>query len=153
MGQHSKGQELPSSRMLNSHSQNSQWLEVFGLVKSLVIFLSIALFLRASVVEAFKIPSSSMKPTLQIGDHILVNKLSYGLRAPLVNETLVQYRSPKRGDVVVFTRPDDPNTPEIDEADTNIIKRVIGLPGDKIEVNGTRVLINEKALHEDYAIW
>lgn len=125
----------------------SQWSEVIGLIKSLAIFFGIAFMLRASVVEAFKIPSSSMEPTLEIGDHILVNKLSYGLRAPFVAETLVGYRAPERGDVVVFTLPDDPST--------NIIKRVIGLPGDRIIVRGTKLYINDKLYEkdDDYAIW
>ncbi|MCB0322803.1 MAG: signal peptidase I [Bdellovibrionales bacterium] len=140
---------------LTGPSRSAQWVEFFSLVKSLAIFFGIAFMLRASVVEAFKIPSSSMEPTLQIGDHILVNKLSYGLRLPFKNETALDFRTPKRGDVVVFTLPDDPKTPEIDEAETNIIKRVIGLPGDRIEVRGTELYINGNAYVEDeeYAIW
>ena len=133
----------------------SQWTEIFSLVKSLAIFLGIAFMLRASVVEAFKIPSSSMEPTLEIGDHILVNKLSYGLRLPFKTETLMDFRLPKRGDIVVFTLPDDAGSPEIDESETNIIKRVIGLPGDEIRVRGTKLYINGRAYDEDekYAIW
>jgi signal peptidase I len=135
--------------------KNSQWVECFSLIKSLSIFFAIAFLLRASVVEAFKIPSSSMEPTLEIDDHILVNKLSYGLRVPLKAESVVEFKMPKRGDVVVFTLPDDPDTPEIDESDTNIIKRVIGLPGDIIMVRGTKLYINGKVYDEDekYAIW
>lgn len=141
------GQQTPNG--------NSQWAEVYSLGKSIALFLAIAFLLRASVVEAFKIPSSSMEPTLEIGDHILVNKLSYGLRLPLVAETVFNFREPKRGDVVVFTLPDDPMTPEIDESETNIIKRVIGLPSDKIEVRGTQVIINDQPYREDeeYARW
>lgn len=134
---------------------SSQVKEFLNLIKSLSVFLSIAFLLRASVVEAFKIPSSSMEPTLQIHDHILVNKLSYGLRLdPLTNESLAFFRIPKRGDVVVFKRHDDLETLE-DESDPNIIKRVIGLPGDEIEVKGTRVFINKEPYLADdsYAIW
>ena len=111
--------------------------------------------LRASVVEAFKIPSSSMEPPLEIGDHILVNKLSYGLRVPFVAESLFNFRQPKRKDVVVFTRPDDPTTSDVDETDTNIIKRVIGLPGDEVTIRGTKVYINGHIFDDDdkYAIW
>ncbi len=121
-----------------------------SLAKTIILFLVIALSLRASVVEAFKIPSSSMRPTLQEGDQILVNKLSYGLRLPFRATTVVNYREPKRGDVVVFTRPDDPRTPD-DESDINIIKRVIGLPGDKVEVRGEQVYLNDEPYVEDRA--
>lgn len=115
--------------------------EVWEHVKTLALFLAVAFLLRASVVQAFKIPSSSMEPTLQIGDHIFVNKLSYGLRLPFLSETVWQYGAPDRGDIVVFTLPDDPYTSE-DEGATNIIKRVAGIPGDKIEVRSDQVLIN-----------
>jgi signal peptidase I len=138
-----------------SVKKNSQWVEFFSLIKSLSIFFAIAFLLRASVVEAFKIPSSSMEPTLEIDDHILVNKLSYGLRVPFKAESVVEFKMPKRGDVVVFTLPDDPDTPEIDESETNIIKRVIGLPGDAIMVRGTKLFVNGKVYDEDekYAVW
>jgi signal peptidase I len=84
---------------------------------------------------------------LDIGDHILVNKLSYGLRFPFVTKTLFDFRLPKHGDVVVFTLPDDPNT--------NIIKRVVGLPGDKVEVQGMKLLINDAIYDKDaeHAQW
>lgn len=144
-----------NTRRLATSPLTEQWLEFFSLIKSLAIFFGIAFMLRASVVEAFKIPSSSMEPTLEIGDHILVNKLSYGLRLPFRPDSLITFREPKRGDVVVFTLPDDPKTPEVNESDTNIIKRVIGLPGDRVQVVGTRLYINGRAyMHdEDYAIW
>lgn len=126
--------------------------EVFSFFKTLALFLAAAFILRASVVEAYKIPSGSMKPTLMIGDQILVSKLAYGFRLPMMTETLYQYRMPQRGDVVVFTRPDEPETIE-DESAINIIKRVVGLPGDKIEVKGTEVYINNQLFPEDYARW
>lgn len=128
--------------------------EIAELAKTLIIFFSIAFFLRAGIVEAFKIPSKSMEPTLLIGDHILVNKLSYGFRLPLIKKTVFQFSSPKRGDIVVFTRPDNPLTPEEDESDTNIIKRVLAVAGDTIEVKGDRVYVNEKQIVEnDYTVW
>jgi len=134
---------------------SNQIVEFLNLIKSLVVFLFIAFLLRGSVVEAFKIPSSSMEPTLQVYDHILVNKLSYGIRVdPITDDSLTNFRIPKRGDVVVFKLPDDTKT-IIDESDPNIIKRVIGLPGDTVEVKGTNVFINEKRYSKDdeYAIW
>lgn len=129
--------------------------EVLNMIKTIVLFVFIAVFLRGSVVEAFKIPSSSMEPTLQIGDHILVSKLSYGLRLPFKAESLKVFGTPDRKDIVVFTLPDDLKTADTDESDTNIIKRVIGLPGDEVSVRGTTVMINGKRLEgdDDYARW
>ncbi|MDD2942269.1 MAG: signal peptidase I [bacterium] len=120
--------------------------------KSLALFITIALLLRVSVVEAYKIPSSSMESTLLIGDHLLVSKLSYGLRIPFMEESPWIFDTPKRGDIVVFTKPDDPLTEE-DESDTNVIKRVIGIPGDEVEVRGKAVIVNGKVLEEKYAQW
>lgn len=130
----------------------SDFNEILSFVKTLAIFLAAAFFLRASVVEAFKIPSLSMYPTLKEGDHILVSKLSYGLRLPLITNTVMGYAEPHRGDIVVFTRPDDPRSPEDDSA-INIIKRVIGLPGEKLEVRDTKVYINDAPIDEPYAHW
>jgi len=140
------------SRDEKSPSPVSRTAEVISFVKTLAIFLVVAYFLRASVVEAFKIPSGSMIPTLRVGDHILVSKLSYGIRLPFMNRFIYQYAMPKRGDIVVFTRPDDPTTPE-NEAKINIIKRVIGLPGDTVEVRNTRLYINNQLYPESYARW
>lgn len=124
----------------------------FAFIKSLVIIIGAAFCIRATIIEPFKIPSGSMMPTLQVGDFILVWKLSYGFRLPLVQKSLFEFAPPKRGDVVVFTRPDDPNTSE-DETETNIIKRVIGIPGDSVEVRGTTAYVNGQALIEPYAQW
>lgn len=126
--------------------------EVYSFFKTLVVFLILAFMLRATVVEAFKIPSESMKPTLQKGDHILVSKFSYGFRLPFMRETIFSYATPKRGDVVVFTRPDEQGTLE-DESAINIIKRVIGLPGDRVAVHNRKVYINGTPLDEPYARW
>lgn len=121
--------------------------DFWSLLKSLVFFVALALFFRASALAAYKIPSGSMEDTLKIGDHIFVNKLSYGFRLPFMENTLFNYDLPKRGDIVVFTLPDEPST--------DIIKRVIGLPGDEIEVRGTSVFINGQKYVEDerYALW
>jgi signal peptidase I len=134
------------------NTASTLWAEAFAFTKTLAFLLAAAFLLKASVIEAFKIPSESMLPTLKVGDQLLVSKFSYGLRIPFKREVLFQYDSPQRGDIVVFTHPDDPSTSE-DESDTNIIKRVIGLPGDKIEVRGTKVFINEQYYPESYARW
>ncbi len=146
----SSNSPTPSSASTSDPRPTSTTGEVVSFLKTLAVFLVAAYILRASVVEAFKIPSLSMYPTLKVGDHILVNKLSYGFRLPLMTDSLSLYDTPKRGDIVVFTRPDEARTPE-DESSINIIKRVIGLPGETVEVRGTKVLINGKELDEPYA--
>jgi len=136
-----------------SSAPASNVAEVVSFFKTLAIFLVAALFLRASVVEAFKIPSGSMIPTLRIGDHILVSKLSYGVRLPFTTNSAYVFSQPQRGDIVVFTRPDEQMTPLEDESEINIIKRVVGLPGDSVEVRDTKLYINNQPYNEDYARW
>lgn len=143
-----EGVDLPNDQP----EQQSRSGEVVSFFKTVALFLVAIIFLRASVVEAFKIPSGSMKSTLQIGDHILVSKLSYGLRFPFVKKSLFNYSEPARKDIVVFTRPDEKGTKEI-ESSINIIKRVVGLPGDKLEVRQRQVFINDQAIDEPYARW
>lgn len=97
-----------------------------------VIFIVFAL--RSFLVEPFKIPSGSMMPTLLIGDFILVNKYTYGIRLPVLNKKVVQLNDPQRGDVMVFRYPDDPSL--------DYIKRVIGVPGDTVEYRDKRLTVN-----------
>jgi signal peptidase I len=97
----------------------------------------IVLLLRSFLVEPFRIPSGSMMPTLLVGDFILVNKFTYGLRLPVLNRKLVELGTPQRGDVVVFRYPLDPKV--------DYIKRVIGLPGDTIDYRNKTLYINGEA--------
>jgi len=107
----------------------------------LIVFL-----LRSFLVEPFKIPSGSMIPTLLVGDFILVNKFTYGIRLPVANRKLLAVGSPERGDVMVFRYPEDPSL--------DYIKRVVGVPGDRVEYRNKRLSINGRAVPlrqiEDY---
>jgi signal peptidase I len=104
--------------------------------KAFFPILLIVLVLRSFVAEPFKIPSGSMLPTLRVGDFILVNKFTYGLRLPVVNTKVVALGAPERGDVVVFKYPEDPRL--------DFIKRVIGLPGDRISYRNKQLFINDE---------
>lgn len=99
----------------------------------LVVFI-----LRSFLFEPFKIPSGSMIPTLLVGDYILVNKFTYGVRIPVINKKVIEFGSPQRGDVMVFRYPEDPSL--------DYIKRVIGLPGDKIAYQNKVLSINGQAV-------
>ena len=103
--------------------------------ESIGVAVLIALFLRAFVVEAFKIPSGSMIPTLQVGDHIFVNKFIYGVRVPFTNIKFgMEYRKPRRGEVIVFIYPKEP--------DKDFIKRIVAIEGDTVEVRDNQIFIN-----------
>ena len=102
--------------------------------KSFFPIFVIVLVLRSFLVEPFRIPSGSMIPTLLVGDFILVNKYTYGIRLPVLNKKVIKLGAPERGDVVVFRYPLDPATP--------FIKRVIGLPGDRVSYREKQVYIN-----------
>ena len=110
------------------------------------VFL-IVLLLRSFLVEPFRIPSGSMMPTLLIGDFILVNKFTYGIRLPVTDHKVIEISAPQRGDVVVFRYPEDPSTP--------FIKRVVGLPGDRIGYYDKVLYVNEEPAKQvilgDYA--
>ncbi|GAB3041241.1 MULTISPECIES: signal peptidase I [Oleiagrimonas] len=104
--------------------------------RSLFPVVLLVLVLRSFVAEPFRIPSPSMYPTLKVGDFILVNKFSYGLRLPVFHTKILKVGEPKRGDIVVFRPPWSP--------DQDWIKRVVGLPGDKVVVRGEQVFVNGK---------
>ena len=108
------------------------WLEYTA---GLFPVIAVVFFLRSFLVEPFKIPSGSMIPTLLIGDLILVNKFSYGVRLPVVHTKIIDVGNPQRGDVMVFRYPQNPSQ--------DYIKRVVGLPGDKISYENKRLRIND----------
>jgi signal peptidase I len=126
----------------NRGPAKSLWRE-YG--EALLIALILALVIRAFFFQAFSIPSGSMQPTLLIGDYLLVNKLSYGIRNPLTNRIWISIGKPHRGDVVVFIFPQDPSK--------DYIKRVVGLPGDKVEIRNKQVFINGNAVQSARAVY
>lgn len=112
-------------------------------VKQIVVLVLLVFGIRSFVVEPFKIPSGSMIPTLLIGDYVLVSKSSYGVRLPFTGTQLVPTGKPKRGDVIVFRFPDNPSQ--------DFIKRVVGLPGDRVEVIDDVVYLNQKPIDRQTA--
>jgi signal peptidase I len=110
--------------------------------EALIVALILAFIIRSFVVQAFKIPSGSMLQTLQIGDHLLVTKFAYGVKVPFTNIMIYEREGPKHGDIIVFDFPEDPSK--------DFIKRVIGLPGDVIEIRDKQVFRNGEKLIEPY---
>jgi signal peptidase I len=113
-------------------------------IEAILVAVVLALFIRTFVVQAFKIPSGSMLNTLQIGDHILVNKFIYGVKLPFLQTTVIPVSEPKRGDIVVFKFPVDPSK--------DFIKRVIAVEGDTVEITDKHVYVNGQLQQNDYAI-
>ena len=109
---------------------------VLEYAEAILTALILALFIRAYIVQAFKIPSGSMEPTLLVGDHILVNKFIYGTEIPFTHDNVLAVRQPERGDVIVFRYPRDPSR--------DFIKRIIGVPGDVITEKNKVVYVDGK---------
>jgi signal peptidase I len=105
-------------------------------LEAILVAVVLALFIRTFIVQAFKIPSGSMKETLQIGDHILVNKFIYGVKLPFIDKTIIPIKDPKRGDIIVFKFPEDPKK--------DFIKRVIAVGGDTVRIRNKKVYVNGK---------
>jgi signal peptidase I len=103
-------------------------------LKPILLALGFVLIVRTVFAEPYSVPTPSMVPTLLVGDFILVNKFTYGVRLPVLNRKVIELGSPQRGDVMVFRYPEDPSL--------DYIKRVVGLPGDRIEYRGKRLTIN-----------
>jgi signal peptidase I len=111
-------------------------------LEPIILAVLIALFIRAFVVQAFKIPSSSMEPTLLVGDYLLVNKFIYGLRIPYTDTKFFQLKKPQRGDVIVFIFPLDPSK--------DFIKRVIGTEGEKVQIIQNKIYINDRLINDPW---
>ena len=111
-------------------------------LEPIAIAILIALFIRTFVVQAFKIPSSSMEPTLQVGDHLLVNKFIYGIRFPFIGTKYFQFKTPQRGDIIVFVYPKDRSK--------DFIKRVIGTEGEKVQIVHNKIYINNQLIDDPW---
>lgn len=112
--------------------------------KSIAIAVVLALIIRTFLIQAFKIPSSSMEDTLKIGDHLFVTKFIYGTKIPFTDVKIFPLTKPKRGDIIVFKYPIDTKR--------DFIKRCIGVLGDKIEIKDKIVYVNDKPIQENYII-
>jgi len=117
---------------VNKKSVIREWVE------SIIVAFILAMIIRTFVVQAFKIPTGSMRPTLLEGDLILVNKFIYGAKVPFTDLRLPALRQPKRGDVIVFIYPED--------SKKDFIKRLIGFPGETVEIKNGTIYINDKPL-------
>ena len=113
--------------------------------EAIIIALLLALFIRTFVVQAFKIPSSSMEPTLLVGDHLLVSKFSYGIRNPFSGASWISVGKPERRDIIVFKFPLNPSQ--------DFIKRVVGVEGDRIEVVDKKVYVNGAPFEVASTVW
>ena len=131
-------------RKVRAEGKAESWIVEYS--KSFFPVILAVFMIRSFLVEPFKIPSGSMMPTLLVGDFILVNKHTYGLRVPILNNTFFEMNHPQRGEVMVFRYPQDPSM--------DYIKRVVGLPGDRIEYRDKHLVINgqplEVGLNGDY---
>ena len=119
--------------------------KVYEYAEAIIIAILIAVVVRTFVVQAYKIPSRSMVPTLLVGDHILVNKFIYGVKVPFLRNKIISVTNPQRGDIVVFIYPNDRSK--------DYIKRVIGLGGDKIEIKNKIIFIIGKKYSDAYGIY
>jgi signal peptidase I len=136
-------QQNAREKLEAEHLRQPTWIEYSG---SFFPVIALVFVLRSFLFEPFKIPSSSMVPTLLVGDLILVNKFTYGIRLPIINQKIIQLNDPQRGDVMVFKYPMDMSQ--------DYIKRVVGVPGDKITYEGKKLTVNGKpvsyAQQDDY---
>jgi len=125
-----------------NRSPGQHWGLFLEWAKSFTIAIILFLFVRTLLVEAFKIPSGSMEKTLLVGDFLLVNKMVYGAEIPFTGKHLPAIRHPQRGDVIVFQWPLDPTK--------NFVKRLVGVPGDTLEMKGGELYVNGEHQNERY---
>jgi signal peptidase I len=129
----------------NSKTKTKTKSKIQEYIEAIIVAIMIALFLRTFIIQAFKIPSRSMVPTLLVGDHLLVNKFIYGVKIPFLRKTIIPVTNPKRGDIIVFIYPNDRSK--------DFIKRVIGVSGDTIEIKNKTIFLNDKEYTDTHGIY
>jgi signal peptidase I len=132
----------PTPPATSSRRRTGRWLLEWA--KSIAIALVVWMFLRTFVIEAFRIPSGSMQQTLKIGDHLFVNKFLYGAEVPLIHKRLPAVREPRRDEIIVFDSVEDP--------DMKVVKRLMGVPGDTLQMRAGALFRNGNRLDEPYAV-
>jgi len=129
----------------NEQSEPKKKSKLRETIESILVALFFALLIRAVLVQAFKIPSGSMEPTLLVGDYLLVTKFTYGYKVPFITKRIFAFNKPDRGDIVVFKYPVDP--------DKDFIKRVVGIEGDEVFIKDKRLFVNGKPLEIEKAVF
>jgi signal peptidase I len=129
----------------NSAPKRKMKSKIQEYIEAIIIAILIAVFIRTFIIQAFKIPSRSMVPTLVVGDHLLVNKFLYGVKIPYFRKTIIPVTNPERGDIVVFIYPNDRSK--------DFIKRVIGISGDTIEIRNKKIFLNGKEYTDSFGIY
>lgn len=114
-------------------------------VEAIIIAILIAVVIRTFIIQAYKIPSRSMVPTLQVGDHLLVNKFIYGVKIPIIRRIILPITNPKKGEIIVFIYPHDRTK--------DYIKRVVGIGGDKVEIKNKNIFINDQPYKDNFGIY
>jgi signal peptidase I len=135
-------------RLMQAEGEEVAEPVVVDYARSLFPIIFVVLVLRSFLAEPFRIPSISMMPTLLVGDFILVNKFAYGIRLPVLNTRIIEVGEPQRGDVVVFRYPGNPRIPNDPAAGQDFIKRVVGLPGDRIEFRDQILYVNGEPIQK-----
>ncbi|HJU73900.1 MAG TPA: signal peptidase I [Gemmatimonadaceae bacterium] len=140
-----KGARTEERRASDGKKRRSAWENI----KSLAVTVALFLLIRAFLIEAYRIPSESMVPSLLVGDWLFVNKLRFGPNIPFTNVNLPGYAEPRRHDVVVFKSPTQIDQPE--DPNPTLVKRIVGMPGDTLHMRAARLYLNGVAQSEPYA--
>src|SRR5271170_1577209 len=131
---------MNESEPIKESNKQDRWKKMWREGKSLLVTIAVLMAVRSAIADWNDVPTGSMNPTIVQGDRVYVNKLAYDLKVPFTTWHLAQWSNPKRGDIVVFFSPVD---------GTRLVKRVIGVPGDKIELADDRLLINGRPSEYD----
>lgn len=136
---------LKKKKPEKTQDQNDSPSKVQEFIEVMIVAILIAVVVRTFFIQAYKIPSPSMVPALVVGDHLLVNKVIYGVKIPLIRKTLIPVSEPRRGDIVVFEYPQDRTK--------DFVKRVVGVGGDKIQIRNKNIFINDKPYKDAFGVY